>query len=254
MSLTFRGNKDSIPIAVVKGGKYDKKILYINPKKEGKKKLKLENDSKFELIPKNEGRFVDYIVGKSGSGKSTLCAQKASYYHLMFPKNNIYLFSRVDDDDAFKNMEKIIKRVLIDESLIDDPIDVLNDFENCLVIFDDVDTYSDNKLMKAIDNIRDQIMQLGRHKNISLMNCSHNVNNTGVGMKTTRTIMNELHNLIFFNKSCNYHQIRYCLKKYFGLTDKQIHDIVKKKNTHLTCISSNHPQYVLTENSINLTN
>lgn len=254
MSLGLKETKTSSPIAVICGGKYDGEIVYKDDK-EGRDHIKL-NNAHFELLPKSDGRFIDYVVGKSGSGKSTLCSKKAKYYHMMYPDNDIYLFSRVDEDDAFKEMEKkgIIKRIKIDQSIIEEPIDVLNEFEDCLCIFDDVDTFADNRLMKAIDNIRDQIMQLGRHKNVSLMNCSHNVSNTGAGMKITRTIMNELHHLIFFNKSCNYHQIKYCLKKYFGLVDTQIDSIVKNKGTRWTCISSDHPQYVMTEDLVYLLN
>lgn len=252
MSLNF---KKGIAIAIIEGGRYDGEVLYVNPDIEGSKVLKL-SDGVFQPLPKEEGRFSDYIVGKSGSGKSTLCASKAVNYHLMFPDNNIYLFSRLQNDPAFDKMEKqgIIKRIVIDQSLIDEPIDIVSELKNCLVIFDDVDTYADNNLMKAIDNVRDQILQLGRHNNISIMNCSHNVSNTGVGAKITRILMNELHSLIFFNKSANFHQIKYCLKKYFGFTDSQIEKIVKNKSTRWTLINTEHPQYILTENIAALTN
>lgn len=252
MSLNFEEN--GIPIALINGGEYDGEILYVDPDKEGEKIFKLD-DGTFSLLPKIDGRFSDYYVGKSGSGKSTLCAEKAKNYHKLFPKNDIYLFSILESDPVFDDMEKkgIIKRVAIDESLIDDPIDH-NDFKNCLVIFDDVDTFHNDKLMKAINSLRDQILQLGRHNNISIINCSHNVNNTGAAAKFNRIIMNELHCLVFFNKSANYHQIKYCLKKYFGFQDKQIEKLIKNKNTRWTCISSNHPQYIVTENLCVLTN
>lgn len=255
MSLTFSSRyKNNIPIALVKGGKYDSEVLYINPDKETTKKLKLKSDSKFEIIPQIKERFITYICGKSGSGKSTLAADIALKYHKMFPKNKIYLFSKVDQDDAFEKMEKqkIIKRFIIDKSLIDEPVDVLNSFINCLTIFDDVDTYTDNKIMKAIDNIRDEILQTGRHNNISMLVTSHHINNTGTGSKITRSIMNELHHLIFFNKSRNYHQIHYCLKKYFGMKTKEIDELLDKKDTRWTLISSNHPQYILTQNTVYL--
>lgn len=256
MSLTFNSrSKDLIPISTIKDGKYNSEILFINKNKEGRKELNLK-DGKFEILPSNNGRFITYICGKSGSGKSTLTANIVKYYNIMFPKNGVYLFSRLDEDDAFKQMEKkkIIKRFIIDKRLIDDPVDVLNEFSNCLCVFDDIDTYADIKLMKAIDNIRDQILQTGRHNNISMIVTSHNINNTGVGARITRTIMNELHHLIFFNKSCNYHQIHYCLKKYFGMKDTEIDNLIKKKDTMWTLISSNHPQYILTENTAKLTN
>lgn len=252
MSLNF---KTGIPIAIIDGGKYDGEVLYVDPDKEGEKVIMIK-DGVFQPLPKDKGRYSDYVVGKAGSGKSTFCSKKAYNYHLMFPNNAIYLFSRLEEDPAFDKMEKkgIIKRVLINNSLIEEPIDIVNELKDCLVIFDDVDTYADNNLMKAIDNIRDQVLQLGRHNNISICNISHNVNNTGVGAKFTRIALNELHNLVFFNRSCNIHQTKYCLKKYFGFTDKQIDKIVSNKKTRWTQINTEHPQYVLTENVCALTN
>lgn len=252
MSINF---KKGTPIAIIQDGKYDGEVVYIDPEVEGEKVLMLK-DGTFQPLPKEKGRYSDYICGKAGSGKSTFSAKKAYNYHLMFPDNQIFLFSRLNEDPAFDKMEKkgIIRRILIDESLVTEPIDIVNEMKNCLVIFDDVDTYADITVMKAIDNIRDQILQLGRHNNISICNISHNVNNTGIGSKFTRIVLNELHNLVFFNRSCNIHQTKYCLKKYFGFSDKQINNLVSNKKTRWTQVNTEHPQYILTENVVALTN
>jgi len=73
MSLNF--NKVGKPVAMIKGGKYDKKLIYINPDLNDHdatdfKHLKIANESKFQQIPDTTTeRQILYITGPSGSGK-----------------------------------------------------------------------------------------------------------------------------------------------------------------------------------------
>lgn len=252
MSLNF---KKGVPIALIDGSRYDGEVLYVDPDKEGEKVFKLK-DGKFKIIPEEKVRASYYICGKAGSGKSYMANDIATMYHLMFPKNHIYLFSQLEEDPAFEKLERkgVIKRVVIDKSLAEDPINVTEDMRDCLAIFDDIDCLNDKEVKKAVNLLRVQILELGRKNNISVINCCHNVNHTGADGQFNRSIMNELKNFIFFNKSLNHHQIEYCLKTYFGFKNKQIQNLINNKSTRWTCISANHPQYVLTETVAALTN
>jgi hypothetical protein len=49
-SLSFDKSKDSIPVAYVKGGDYNKEVLYLN-----------ENSTKTSRKPKNEIPAINYI-------------------------------------------------------------------------------------------------------------------------------------------------------------------------------------------------
>ena len=76
MSLTF--NKSGFQFAKIVNGKYNDKVISINPNNDGDvtdfKHLKIANESKFQLIPNtNIERQIIYVMGPSGSGKSTFC-------------------------------------------------------------------------------------------------------------------------------------------------------------------------------------
>ena len=81
--LTF--NKIGLPFAKVVGGKYNDKVISINPSNDGDatdfKKLKIANESKFQLIPNTSiERQIIYVTGPSGSGKSTFCCNFLKEY------------------------------------------------------------------------------------------------------------------------------------------------------------------------------
>ena len=95
MSLNF--NKIGKPVAMLKGGKYDKKIIYINPDLHDHdatdfKHLKIANESKFQHIPDTtKEREILYITGPSGSGKSTYTRMFLEEYKKKFKDREIYL-------------------------------------------------------------------------------------------------------------------------------------------------------------------
>lgn len=260
MSLNFDGIGE--PIAYINGGERDGEIIFLNkeednsdsdseseeePKYVGRKRISIKKGRMVHLPSQN--RFVRYIVGKSGSGKSTLAAEVIEFYHKLFPKNDIYLLSLKDHDIAFESLEKrgIMVRIKLDDRLLElDPKELVDVSSNSLFIFDDVDAMADINvnLMRKINAIRKYIMEVGRSQNVSLIICSHDVNHISVNRDFSRKIMNELTELCFFNKSCNRHQLPYCLKTYFQLKPDRIENLIEH-NTRWTSISSNHPQYIL---------
>jgi hypothetical protein len=86
------------------------------------------------------------------------------------------------------------------------------------------------------------IMEIGRKLNIWLVITNHLV--IPNEKKMARTIMNEMHSMTVFPKSGSAQQIRYALKTYFGLTNKQIDEIIKMPSRWITVYKS-YPQYVL---------
>jgi hypothetical protein len=199
------------------------------------------DNGKLMQLPNIESREIAYIAGPSGSGKSTYAADYAEYLKKIFPEKDLYVFSRKDDDPPLDKLKPI--RIKIDESLVQNPIDLTKELsDGAIVIFDDVNTIIDDKQKKAVDKLMADIMEVGRSYGIYIIITNHLV--IPSEKKIARTIMNELHTLTIFPKSGSAQQIRYALKTYFGLDRKQIELILKLPSRFVT-ISKSYPMYVL---------
>lgn len=198
-----------------------------------------------EIIPPpNKKREVLYVCAPSGAGKSYLCKQYIEKYQKLHKKNDVYIFSKLAEDDTLKDLKKIY-RIPIDDSLIDTPIE-LDDLENCLVLFDDIDTVSVKGHSLALTQLIMDILELGRHKNITCLITSHLIN--GNDKKRCRTIMNESHRVIIFPRSSTFHSIDYFLREYVGIRDKKTTKKIIDLPSRSVCIHKQFPLYVLHEN------
>jgi hypothetical protein len=197
-------------------------------------------------LPNFDERFVEYISGPSGSGKSTLASQIGQQFKNMYPHKPIYIFSRTesDKDPAFKNLNPI--QIEIDESLIDNPLDITKEVTEggCLMIFDDCNTIHNDKIKKEIDKLMSDAMEVGRKLNCNIIITNHLV--VPNEKKFARTMLNEMNMLTIFPKSGSAQQIKYALKTYYGLNNKQIEKILASPGRWVR-ISKNYPQYVLHE-------
>jgi len=249
MSLNFAGV--GRPIAVIKGGKYDKKIIYVDSDTTRREEdesgvpsfteLKLPSDATFQPIPdKTKERDCHYISGASGSGKSTWTKKFVKEYQKQYKKNPVYLFSRKNKDENLDDVKPL--RVKIGDNLIQDPLK-MEDFKNSLVLFDDTDIIS-NKIHKAlVDHLRDEILQGGRSINVSSIITNHNF--TGRELKT---VLNECHTVTVF--PANYNRgMKYLFEDYLGLDKKTILKIRKSTSRWVT-IFKNYPVVILTENEV----
>lgn len=202
---------------------------------------------KLHPIPDLENRSIEYIAGPSGSGKSTIASELAMQFKNVFPNKPIYIFSRTDcrKDPAFAKLKPI--QIAVDESLIEDPIDITQEITEggCMMIFDDCQTIHNDKIKKEVDKLMSDAMEVGRKLNCNMIITNHLINPNE--KKLGRTIMNEMNMLTVFPKSGSAHQIRYALKTYWGMSNKQIDDVLAVKSRWLR-ISKTYPQYVLWEN------
>ena len=105
--------------------------------------IQLEGDNKFELIPNTTlDRDVIYFSGPAGSGKSYQMASYLRNYKKKFKDNKIFLISEKEEDKTLDTIGDL-KRIKIDNSMIEDPLD-LKDFTEigpCIVLFDDIDSW-----------------------------------------------------------------------------------------------------------------
>jgi hypothetical protein len=63
------------------------------------------------------------------------------------------LFSSLPDDESLDSVKP--KRVILDDSLIDDPIDI-KEFADSVIIFDDVDVLTNKKIRDEVYKIMNQ--------------------------------------------------------------------------------------------------
>lgn len=200
-------------------------------------------DGKLEPIPNPDQREVPAICGPSGSGKSTYSSIYVENFKNIFPEKEFYLFSRGDSDPVLDRLHP--NRILIDDSLIKDPIDITKELTGgVIIVFDDVTTIRDNKVKKEIEKLMMDIMEVGRKLDIYIVVTNHLVIPSDKNF--ARTFMNELTSLTVFPKSGSSQQIRYALKNYFGLNNNQINEILELPSRWVT-IFKNYPMCVMYE-------
>jgi len=195
----------------------------------------------FQYIPdKDRERDTIFICGSAGSGKSYWCAQYIKEYHRIFKDNRIYLISEGMEDECLDSI-KSLKRIEIDETLLTEPIEY-NEFENCLVIFDDIDAMK-GKLGKYIYDLRDKLLKNSRKARVSVISTNHTC--TGHELKA---VLNESNVIVFFMANYN-RALKYLLESYVGLDKKGIEGIKKNKSRWTAYIKS-FPNVILQEKDI----
>jgi len=244
------------PLAKIKGGKYDGKIIYVDSevktphnnednKIEGMPtftELKLPSDATFQPVPNTKSeRDCHYITGASGSGKSTWTKKFVKEYLKTHNNQNpVYLFSRKKEDENLDDVKP--QRIKIGDNLIQDPLK-MEDFKNSLVLFDDTDIIKPKILRDIVDHIRDEILQGGRSIGVSSVITNHNF--TGRELKT---VLNECHTITVF--PANYNRgMKYLLEDYLGLDKKNIKKIRNAPSRWIT-VFKNFPVVLLSENEI----
>lgn len=260
MSLNFMNV--GRPIAKIKGGKYDGKIIYVDSDIKTANNneddiisgvpsfthLKLPSDAKFQPVPNTKAdRDCHYITGASGSGKSTWTKKFVKEYHNTFNKGKkdnekrpVYLFSRKNEDENLDDVKPL--RVKIGDNLLTDPLK-MEDFKKSLVLFDDTDIIAGKALRDSVNHIRDEILQGGRSINVSCIITNHNF--TGRELKT---VLNECHTITVF--PANYNRgMKYLLEDYLGL-DKPTIKRIRKAPTRWITIYKNFPVVIVSENEI----
>lgn len=243
----FNINDVGSKIAKITGGKYNDTPVFLTGDLETKKsfdELKLPV-GKFQQIPlkKNiKDRQIWYVTGKSGSGKSVYVCNLCQEWKKINKGKDIYVFSAKKSDP---NLDKIKpKRILIDESLINEPLSYI-DFADSMVVFDDTDAISDKHLRKAVINIMNEILELGRDQHIDTILTFHQP----TGGKETKKLLGETHYIVYFPHSGMKYQLNRLLIEYIGLDKAQIKDI-KKTKSRWCCIHNEYPMYYITENKI----
>lgn len=204
-------------------------------------------DCEFEQVPSFEDRCL-YIAGPSNSGKTTYAGKYIEKYLILNKKAKFFVFSLLGDDKGIDHLKP--HRIKINEELVENPIDIQSEIsDDSIILFDDIDNLQDKKLQIAINKIKGQILEIGRHKNIRIVVTSHLINPNE--RAASRTLLNEMNTLTVFPGAGSSYQIDYALKRYFGFSPSQIKGILNTKSRWVTVFKS-YPQVVLSTNEANL--
>jgi hypothetical protein len=204
------------------------------------KVIELPDDSLFVPIPAPDPktRQVWYVAGQSGSGKSYFARGIAENYKKLFPEREVYLISKLNEDATLDTL-KFLKRINI-QSFVDDYPD-LDEFKDCMVIFDDYDTLTGDA-EKVISKIVDDLAIMGRHTNTTMLCLSHYLTN----YKKTRLLLNEATNIVVYPLSTSYHALRYLLKNYVGVDEEDLKR-QRKLGSRWLAYAKGFPQFMIAQ-------
>jgi hypothetical protein len=233
---------DSLDITI--GGSQDNQEVLI----EGKS-LKLPNNQ-YSIKPikmeyDGSDRECVYITGASGTGKSQWISDYLRNYKEKYPEDSIVVFSSVDEDKCIDEHNPI--RINLEE-LVDNPITDLKELANTCCIFDDTASIPDKQINKAVQKIRDMILEHGRHDNISCLTTSH-IPMDGV---LTKYPIREAQKIVVFPEG-NEYPTQNLLEKYCGLkgaiNSDTLNKMISREYSRWGCISRKVPKYVLFKRS-----
>ena len=203
--------------------------------------IKIENGEIMLSPDKDTERITMYCCGSAGSGKSYFVAQYCEQYHKTFKNNPIFLISENDSDPAFDSKD-YIKRIII-EDLYENPLD-WREFENCMVIFDDIDSIK-GKLGKTVDALRDKLLKNSRKFKVSVVSTSHDA--CGQSLKS---VLNESKIIVFFMLNYN-RSLKYLLENYLGLDKNTILKLKKTSDSsRWTAYVKGYPSYLIQQKLI----
>jgi len=208
---------------------------------ESKKEIK----SSFQITPRFDMVERILICGQSGSGKSTIASNWIQDY-LSIKEKDVFLLSRVEEDKPLDDI-KLLQRVDLKQFSVvpeDMPLET-EDFKDSIVILDDIDTITDKKILNNVISLRDDMLETGRHNNITMLCITHVLFQN----KNSKKPLNEATGVILFPRSGSKYHIRRYLKEYCGLEEKTVNRIMNL-NSRYFYISRTYPNYVVSEREI----
>lgn len=242
------------PIAKIidKKTKKEQTVFLADPEIDGEVRngytnIELEPHQSFQQIPDNRERNILYVTGASGSGKSYFSSEFIQQYIKKHPKNSVLLFSSVNEDKVLDKIKKLKRFKIHDPGFVSEDFSV-DDFSNCLVIFDDVDCISSKSILKKVYEILNKLLTTGRHTNSSVIYTTH----TPCNGLATKLILAESHSITFFPASMNGKSSKYLLDNYLGLDKKQVLALKEIKSRWCTILKT-YPQLILTQRRLTFT-
>lgn len=204
------------------------------------------------LLPRQPGPNDDpdnfrnsfLAAGPANSGKTHVTAEFVKHYANMFPDNKIILISEVNEDSNYDDID--VYRIELNEDLANQPF-TLDELRDSLVIFDDTDTIPNKKIFNEVLSLKNQILQNGRHYNISICITAHQLQ---AGLKGVIQL-NESEFVTVFPQCCAGSQIEKYLKNYMSFGTKDILKLMNLPSRSVTMYKAA-PNYVVYKHGVYL--
>jgi hypothetical protein len=249
--LSFENNiNNEKPLCIIKdkSAKEVSKIYLFekaNGNIEGFEDLDIRDEFLFQQIPnQNNERDCIYVAGMSGSGKSYYIKDFVLQYIRKYPSREIILFSFKNEDKTLDAIKKIRRIDIYDAEFSNENLET-PDFEDSLVIFDDIDCIPDKKLKNKLLNLLQQILQIGRSYKVTVCFACHEVCNG----HETKPVLNECHSLTVFPRTMGNKKLKYLLENYFGMDKEQIEKLRTVDSRWVTIFKS-YPRIVMGQQQI----
>jgi len=237
---------DALDVAV-SGGANDEREIII----EGKKITFPSNKyciKPYKVDYPGSERECVYVTGRSGTGKSSWISDYLDSYKQKYPNNEIVIFSKLDKDEALDRHNPIR---IDNQTLLENPIDNLEELANTCCIFDDTTSIPDKKINAAVQKVRDMILETGRHFNITCLVTSH----VPMAGNLTKFPIREAHKIVTFPEG-NEKPTEDILRTYCGFgkrgENELLEKMVSREHSRWGCLSRNIPAYVLFKRSAEL--
>ena len=239
----------TVPIAIVSGGMHNKDLLWVAEANKPSKVINLPPDSQFQILPspKKDKREIFYVAGASGSGKSYQARGLAERYKKLFPDREIYLISKLNEDETLDTMKTGKPLRIKVDTLISNPIRDISVFSNSMIIFDDYDTFP-APMDKVVLQLIDDIATMGRHHNITMCCLSHYLTN----YKRTRLLLNEATHFIVYPQATSAHALKALLGNHLGMEPDDVKKL--RKMGRWVCLHKQFPQWLVSEHTAKMLN
>jgi len=208
----------------------------------------LKGDDKLQpLMCDQYGSYPNRVclAGTSLCGKSYLAGKMAEDYSSRFPDNKICIFSYIDQDDAYDSL-KNLHRIRIDESILDEPID-LKELHDALIIFDDIECFTNKYIRDELVRLRNACINSGRHEGIATISIRQQM----LEGSQTKATLNGMFQFVGFPHAASRFQFGNWLDRYLGLNRKQIKEILKLPS-RFVLVNNTAPLFVLYEKGCKL--
>lgn len=232
----FNFNKGKV-IARIEGGPLDGKYVFYGDSEPCFNEIFLK-EGYFVPIPNVKENQVDRINvnGLTGSGKSTWCSNYIREAKELHPEKDVIIITPVADDHVYDEFDPVII------NLEEHEVPMIEDLRNAFVVYDDVQTTSDDKKRKEINKLIKASVERGRHLNIDTIVCSHKLK----AGKDSQYIINESNKTLIFPGKGNFKDQESFMKDYMGFDKDTIGDILTS-DSHWVLVHKEVPMYVLTE-------
>lgn len=238
-------NEDDIPIA-----KMGNKLIYLHETSKPDKN-KVITSANYDIIPlpfvaNKNGCLRYFIAGGTGSGKSTLSSQILEEYVKMYPKQDIYLFSAIDEDPVYDN-NKVLKKHIQRIDIRDDLSDVkMQDFSNSCCVFDDA-ALTNTQQHKALQKMKDLILSTGRHSCVDSIVIRQDL----LGGKESKFDHIQSQYLGFFPNLGNDEELHYTFNKKYHYSKDTI-DKLMGGTSRWVVVHKHVPRYMIQANKVEL--